>query len=131
MCFYNNKMLCKYIMKYNDLKLFFDKFDENGWIIVYFVVMVGNEDVFNWLVEKKIGMVKIKLGKIILYICCEYGNYEICKIILECYRGIVYYSDDDNWNVLYYVVKGGNLKVYKEIESYFKKYVCFDLKIYE
>lgn len=60
-CLYNNKMFCKYIMKCNDLKLFLDKFNEYGWIIVYFVVMVGNEDVFNWLVEKNIDMVKIKL----------------------------------------------------------------------
>lgn len=61
-----------------------------------------------------------------MYICCEYGNYDICKIILKCYEGIVYYSDYYNWNVLYYVVKGGNLKVYKKVERYFRKYVCFD-----
>lgn len=130
-CLYNNKMLCKHIMKHNDLKLPFDKSDENGWTIAHFAAMVGNEDVFNWLVEKKIGMVKTKLGKTILHICCEYGNYDICKIILERYQGIVYHSDDDNWNALHYAAKGGNLKVYKEIESCFKQYARLDLKTHK
>lgn len=125
-CLYNNKMLCKHIMKRNDLKLPLDKSNEHGWTIAHFAAMVGNEDVFNWLVEKNIDMVKTKLQKTILHICCEYGNYDICKIILKCYEGIVYHSDHYNWNALHYAAKGGNLKVYKKVERYFRKYARLD-----
>lgn len=48
----------------------------------------------------------------ILYVCCEYGNYKICERILNYYKEIVFDKDDKDWNVLYYVVKGGNLSVF-------------------
>lgn len=60
----------------------------------------------------------------ILYVCCEYGNYEICKRILNYYKDIIYEKDDEDWNVLYYVVKGGNLNVFKEVEKIFKRCIC-------
>lgn len=121
-CLYNHEMLCNNIMNRDDLKLPLDKSDQHGWTIAHFAAMVGNKDVFNRLVKKKIYMTKTKLQKTILHICCEFGNYDICKIILKHYEGIVYHTDDNNWNALHYAAKGGNLKVYKQVESVFKIY---------
>lgn len=33
-------------------------------------------------------------------------------------------KDEEDWNVLYYVVKGGNLKLYKKVENFFRNCVC-------
>lgn len=59
-CIYNNVEMCKDLMNCKNLRFFLDKFDVCGWIIVYFVVMVGNIDIFDNLIVKNIKMVKIK-----------------------------------------------------------------------
>lgn len=59
-----------------------------------------------------------------MYVCCEYGNYKICKRILNYFKEMVFDEDDEDWNVLYYVVKSGNVKVYKEVEKFFKESKC-------
>lgn len=118
-CIYNYIEMCKYLI---DRKRLLYNFDVCGWIIEYFVVMVGNEDIFNFLDVKKFK--KINCGKIVLYICCEYGCddfYE--KILVKC-KSIVYDVDVEGWNVLYYVVKGGNLYLYMELEKVLKSCLC-------
>lgn len=42
------------MINWDDLNLLLDKFDAYGWIIVYFVVMVDNDDVFDFLINKKV-----------------------------------------------------------------------------
>lgn len=37
---------------------------------------------------------------------------------------MVYDKDDEDWNMLYYVVKGGNLVVFKIIEMFFNECLC-------
>lgn len=68
LCVYIIILKCKYLI---DRKSLLYNFDVCGWLIEYFVVMVGNEDIFNDLDVKKFK--KINWGKIVLYICCEYG----------------------------------------------------------
>lgn len=119
-CFYNYIEFCKMLMNRFDLSLLLDKFDVYGWIIVYYVVMVGNVCVLDYLIKKNNKLIKIKWLKMILYVCCEYGNYEICKKILNYYKEMVFDKDDEDWDVLYYVVKGGKLCVFKEVEKIFK-----------
>lgn len=53
--------MCRIFLNCDDLCLLLDKLDENGWIIVYIVVMVGNKDIFDCLIEKNVNIeVKIK-----------------------------------------------------------------------
>lgn len=53
--------MCKCLINWDGLCLLLDKVDENGWIIVYIVVMVGNKDIFDCLIEKNVNIeVKIK-----------------------------------------------------------------------
>lgn len=59
-CIYNNIEMCKDLMNCNNFRFLLDKFDVCGWIIVYFVVMVGNIDIFDNLIVKNVKMVKIK-----------------------------------------------------------------------
>lgn len=60
-CFYNWVDLCKILINWDDLCLLLVKEDGNGWIIVYIVVMVGNSDIFECLIEKNVNIeVKIK-----------------------------------------------------------------------
>lgn len=119
-CLYKNKELCKVLMNRGDLNLPLDKSDLHGWTIAHFAAMVGNIDVFYRLMEKNINPIKTKRAQSILHICCEYGNHDICQKILKNYEGIVYDKDDEGWNALHYAAKGGNLKVYKEVEVCFK-----------
>lgn len=46
------------------------------------------------------------------------------KKILKYFGEMVYDKDDEDWNMLYYVVKGGNLGVFQEIERFFKGCLC-------
>lgn len=67
-----------------------------------------------------------------MYICCEYGYKDFCDEIIKICWLILYDVDDEEWNVLYYVVKGGNLKFYKIIEKFLFGSLCvlmFDRKI--
>lgn len=59
-----------------------------------------------------------------MYICCEYGNEDFCIRILKYFGKMVYDKDDEDWNMLYYVVKGGNLVVFKKIEMFFNECLC-------
>lgn len=115
---YNYMDMCKYFIDRNrffKINIDLDKFDVCGWIIEYFVVMVGNKEIFKMLNFGKFK--KISWGKIVLYICCEYGCDGFCEKILENCKSILYDVDVEGWNVLYYVVKGGNLCIFMEIEK--------------
>lgn len=114
--------MCKYFIDRNrffKINIDLNKFDVCGWIIEYFVVMVGNKEIFKMLNFGKFK--KISWGKIVLYICCEYGCDGFCEKILVNCKSILYDVDVEGWNVLYYVVKGGNLCIFKEIEKKLKK----------
>lgn len=79
--------------------------------------MVGNKDIFDRLIDLRVIKFKIYSKKIVLYICCEYGYSEFCKEIIIKYVDMLYDEDENGWNVFYYVVKGGNLDVLKEIDK--------------
>lgn len=53
-CLYGYEGFCKDLMSCDDLNLWIDKIDVYGWIIVYFVVMVGVYYVIDYLIEKNI-----------------------------------------------------------------------------
>lgn len=80
--------------------------------------MVGNKDILKLLMGYEVMQFKICNKNIILYICCEYG-YDVvfCYGILEMYNILLYDVNVFGWNVLYFVVKGGNLNVFKGIEK--------------
>lgn len=124
-CIYNYIDMCKYFMdkkRILKIKIDLDKFDVCGWIIEYFVVMVGNKKIFKML---NFGIFrKINWWKIVLYICCEYGYDDFCEKILENCKNILYDVDVEGWNVLYYVVKGGNLYLYMKLEKVLKRGLC-------
>lgn len=121
-CLHNQSDLCKVILNRNDLSLSLDKLDENGWTIAHIAAMVGNNDTFACLIKKNVNIeVKTKQQKTVLHISCEYGNYDICKTILQYYYTIMYDKDEEDWNALHYAAKGGNLKLYKTVENFYRK----------
>lgn len=121
-CLHNQADLCKILINRDDLCLPLDKKDGNGWTIAHIAAMVGNNDIFECLIKKNVNIeVKTKQQKTVLHISCEYGNYDICKKILQDYNTIVYDKDEEDWNALHYAAKGGNLKLYKILENFFRK----------
>lgn len=56
----------------------------------------------------------INILKICLYIVCEFVKKEVVEFIFIKYEIIFSYVDDFGWNVIYYVVKGGDLIILKE-----------------
>lgn len=123
-CIHNNTEMCKDLMSREDLKLPLDKSDAHGWTIAHFAAMSGNADIIDYLIAKKVKMMKTKNEKNILHVCCEYGNEGLCKKILKRFGKMVHDKDEDGWNALHYASKGGNLEVFKEIESFFKESLC-------
>lgn len=120
-CLHNQTDLCKVLINRDDLCLPLDKEDGNGWTIAHIAAMVGNDDIFECLIEKNVNIeVKTKQQKTVLHISCEYGNYDICNKILQDYETIVYEKDEKDWNALHYAAKGGNLKLYKKVEIFFR-----------
>lgn len=120
-CLHNQADLCKVLLNRDDLCLSLDKSDENGWTIAHIAAMVGNKDIFDCLIEKNVNIeVKTKQQKTVLHISCEYGNYDVCKKILQDYHTIVNAKDEEDWNALHYAAKGGNLKLYKKVENFFR-----------
>lgn len=121
-CLHNQTDLCKVLINRDDLCLPLDKEDGNGWTIAHIAAMVGNDDIFECLIEKNVNIeVKTKQQKTVLHISCEYGNYDICNKILQDYETIVYEKDEKDWNALHYAAKGGNLKLYKKVEIFYRK----------
>lgn len=41
------------------------------------------------------------------------------KKILKCNGKMVHDKDEEDWNALHYAAKGGNLELFKEIETFF------------
>lgn len=120
-CLHNQANLCKVLLNRHDLCLSLDKSDENGWTIAHIAAMVGNKDIFDCLIEKNVNIeVKTKQQQNVLHISCEYGNYDVCKKILQDYHTIVNAKDEEDWNALHYAAKGGNLKLYKKVENFFR-----------
>lgn len=120
-CLHGHERLCRDLMGRGDLSLRVDKTDAHGWTIAHFAAMVGVYYVIDYLIEKNIKPMKTKRCKTILHVCCEYGNNEICKRILNHYKDIIYDKDDEDWNALHYAAKGGNLNVFKEVEKFFER----------
>lgn len=105
-------MIINKLLKLNDLL----KFDMFGWNIVYYVFLF-NFKLFKYIVFYdevcELVMVKIKVLKICLYIVCEFGKIEIVGFIVGYFilKKFILEKDKLGWNVLYFVVKGGELKI--------------------
>lgn len=76
-------------------------------------------------------MEKIFLKKMCLYIVCECGKLEIVKFIVINFSELIYCKDDFGRNVLYFVVKGGNLLILKYLneKGLDFKFLIFDKRI--
>eukprot|EP00105_Crassostrea_gigas_P018391 XP_011436502.1 PREDICTED: alpha-latroinsectotoxin-Lt1a [Crassostrea gigas] len=120
-CLHKHKEFFKVLINRDDLNLSLDKSDAYGWTIAHFAAMVDNDDVFDLLINKKVQLRKTYRQKTVLHVCCEYGNYKICKRILNHFKETVFDEDDEDWNALHYAAKSGNVKVYKEVEKLFKE----------
>lgn len=123
-CIYNNTEMCKDLMSREELKFPLDKSDSRGWTIAHFAAMAGNADIIDYLIAKKVQMMKTKNQKTILHVCCEYGNEVLCKKILKHFGKMVHDKDEEDWNALHYAAKGGNLGVFQKIEKFFKGRLC-------
>ncbi|XP_022302949.2 uncharacterized protein LOC111110649 isoform X2 [Crassostrea virginica] len=123
-CIYNNTYFCQELVKMNKkLNLPLGKADLRGWNIAHYAAMVGNKDVFKCFINKEFASQKTFDEKTVLHICCEYGHYELCELILKdsAFIGKVLHDrDDEGWNALHSAAKGGNLKVFKMIEEALK-----------
>nr|XP_022297019.1 uncharacterized protein LOC111106580 isoform X2 [Crassostrea virginica] len=107
----------------NELNLFFEKSDPRGWTIAHFAAKTGNKNIFNLFISNKFTSSKTHRGKTILHICCEYGHYDLCELIVKkspFIGQILHDIDGEGWNVLHSAAKGGNLEVFKLIEKSLK-----------
>lgn len=119
---YNHTDMCKYLIDRNRLlktNIDLDKPDARGWTTEHFVAMVGNKEIFKMLNFGKFK--KTSRGKTVLHICCEYGRDGLCEKILANCKSILHDVDAEGWNALHYAAKGGNLRIFKEIEKKLKK----------
>ena len=123
-CIHNNTSFCQALVKMNnELKLPLGKADLRGWNIVHFAAKVGNRDIFNYFINEEFASQKTFHEKTVLHICCEYGHYELCDLILKNspFKGAILHDvDDEGWNAFHYAAKGGNLMVFKMIEEALK-----------
>ena len=122
-CMYNNTSFCLALVNIKKLKLPLGKADVRGWNIAHFAAKVGNKDVFNHFKNEEFASQKTFHGKTVFHICCEYGHYELCELILQdspFIGAILHDVDDEGWNAIHYAAKGGNLKLFKMIEETFK-----------
>lgn len=53
-----------------------------------------------------------------MYIVCEFVKYEVVEYIFIKFKIVFNYVDNFGWNVLYYVVKGGDLIILKKFMKY-------------
>lgn len=96
------------------------KIDIFGWNIVYFVFLF-NCKLFKCILLNKdicdLIMIKIKVLKICLYIVCEFGKIEIVDFIVNDFelKKFILCIDLFGWNVFYFVVKGGKLKILEDL----------------
>lgn len=124
-CIHNHTEMCEKLIgrkKNPQTKIDLEKSDARGWAIDHFVAMVGNKKIFNML---KDGILKkTKRRKTVLHICCEYGRDGLCENVLEKCKSILHDVDTEGWNALHYAAKGGNLRIYKQIEKVLKRSLC-------
>nr|XP_022299685.1 serine/threonine-protein phosphatase 6 regulatory ankyrin repeat subunit C-like isoform X2 [Crassostrea virginica] len=134
-CIYNNTSFCQALFNMNnELKLPLGKADLRGWNIAHFAAKVGNKDAFNYVINEEFASQKTLHGKTVLHICCEYGHYELCELILKDspFIGAVLHDvDDEGWNAFHHAAKGGNLKVFKMIEEALKSSDPLDVLLQE
>lgn len=78
-CIHINTEMCKDLMNRKNLSLPLDKSNACGWTMAHFVAMVGNTDIFDYLISKKVKMLNSKNQKTILHICSQYGHKDLCK----------------------------------------------------
>nr|XP_022300197.1 uncharacterized protein LOC111108529 [Crassostrea virginica] len=123
-CMYNNTSFCHALLNMNkELKLPLGKADIRGWNIAHYAAKVGNKDVFEHFINEEFASQKTCHGKTVLHICCEFGHFEVCELILNgstFISKILHDVDDEGWNALHSAAKGGNLKVFKIIDEAFK-----------
>ena len=123
-CIHNKTSFCKSLINMNKtLNLPLAKKDLGGWNIAHFAAKVGNKEIFYSLIKEEYATQKTFHGKTVLHICCEYGHYDLCELILKCpplMGKILYERDDEGWIAFHSAAKGGNLKVFKMIEEALK-----------
>nr|XP_022300024.1 uncharacterized protein LOC111108435 isoform X1 [Crassostrea virginica]XP_022300025.1 uncharacterized protein LOC111108435 isoform X2 [Crassostrea virginica] len=123
-CMYNNTAFCQALLNMNTkLNLPLGKADVRGWNIAHYAAEVGNKDIFKCFINEEFASQKTCHGRTVLHICCEFGHYELCELILNgspFINKILRNVDDEGWNALHSAAKGGNLKVFKRIEEALK-----------
>lgn len=84
--------------------------DNEGRIIVYYVVCGGNKKILNmffifkWVLDE---LKVLKYFRNILYIVCWYCDIRIVCLIIFEYLFMFYEVDNEGYNVVYYIVFGG------------------------
>lgn len=113
-CVYNKIEMWIFIVK-KFLYLFLER-DYDNWFIYYVVVRCGNFEILKIIIDDNydidINFVD-KYGRIILYIVCFYGKFDVCKFFVLKFFNMVKERDVYGNLVCVLVVRGGNLNVYK------------------
>lgn len=84
--------------------------DNEGRIIVYYVVCGGNKKILNMFIIFKWVLDELKVLKYfrnILYIVCWYCDIRIVCLIIFEYLFMFYEVDNEGYNVVYYIVFWG------------------------
>ncbi|XP_061179085.1 putative ankyrin repeat protein RF_0381 [Saccostrea echinata] len=115
-CVMKNDKMCEKLIQ-EDSFMHNEK-DRNDWNIAHYAARVGNIYVFELLKENEdIVLSKTRSQKSVLHICCEYGQYDVCNLITQNYKKIIFDVDKNGWNSLHFASKGGNLNVLKLIDK--------------
>lgn len=118
--------ICDFILKNNDFKKYVcEKFLE-GKNVCYYVVEFGFVRLFWLLVDNGIDVKEVIEKELnIFYIVCIYNWLEMGKFIFDNFNDFVVVKSNDDWIVVLYVVKNGNMEFLKFL---FENEVGFDYK---
>ncbi|XP_061164475.1 uncharacterized protein LOC133173510 [Saccostrea echinata] len=113
LCCRNSQLeMCQYLIN-NHSDLLPDR-DVKGWTALHSACMGGNEEILSFLITQGMDINELtKDSKNALHIACRYGNYAMCKYLVQNYENLLHGTDKYGYSVLHSAVLGGDVDIVK------------------